>query len=227
MFTAHRNDVTKRITEVRLLLDLVRNMEAPPPAVDSLEVRVLRGLFFVHLYSALEFTINGAVERFLAGVGDLRVKAQHFEPVFLSVALDSTFSSLRMVSEEKRWPKRREVWSRAASEEICPVNSGIFGLYLQNVWVERIDALSNCLNIGEPMIPNAAYRAYVDELVDRRNGVAHGRFSAAGVGGGRRSPDLQIRFNAISETCLNILDVLEDGLDGRCVVQEQFRGLYP
>lgn len=228
MFDAHRDEVAKRFSEVRVLLDHVRALEAPPPSVDPPEVRVLRGLFYVHLYAAVEYTLTGCVERSLSGIQQLSVKTSHFEPCFHAVALDADLKSLSDAGEKGKWKKRLDLWRKSSDENDCAaVDTAIFGPYLQNVSSQRIDTISNCLNISTPMFVHSSHRTYFDELVERRNGVAHGRFSALGLGSARRSPDLMLRFNAISESCLHMIDVFEETLQSRTTIRENFRSLYP
>lgn len=227
MLEAHRLEVTKRLSEVRVLVEHIRALEEAPPASDSAEVRILRGLFYVHLYAALEFTVSRGVQRFLQSVSDMEIPPAHLEAGFLSVVLDPAFSAMRNVGEDKKWSGRLKLWKLQSSKDPHPVNGEPFGLYLQNVWIEKLDVLFECLGMSVQVTPDPAFRTYVDELVERRNGVAHGRFSAHGIGSARRSPELLIRFNAISDTCFHITDSLEQHFASRGVVRPRFRRAYP
>ena len=63
MFAATLSEVRARLAEVRQFLDAIKELESDPPAPDSSEVRVMRGLFFVHLYAGLEYAVNAGVEK--------------------------------------------------------------------------------------------------------------------------------------------------------------------
>jgi hypothetical protein len=226
MLAAVRAEVTLRLGEVFQLLEHIRQLEATPPTPDPAEARILRGLFFVHLYAALEFTVNQGTQHFLQAVDALNVPPAHLEPSFFSVALDSSFSAFRNVGEDKRWAARLKLINQQSSAAAQTISGDLFGLYLQNIWIEKLDVLFRCFNIDQPVVPDPSYRLYVDELVDRRNGVAHGRFSALGIGGTRRSPELLIRYNAIAATCSHILDCLDQQHTSRGVVATAHRSSY-
>jgi hypothetical protein len=227
MLTTVRAEVSGRLAEVFQLVEHIRHLESAPPVPDPPEAKILRGLFHVHLYAALEFAVNQGVQRFLMAVVALGVPPLHLHARFFSVALDSGFSSMRNVGEDKRWSSRVKLIELQFSTDAQPINAAIFGLYLQNVWVEKLEILFNCLNINLPVVPNPAFRLYIDELVERRNGVAHGRFSALGVGSALRSPELLIRFNAISATCIYLLDCFEEHHLARGLILEAHRQAYP
>ena len=227
MLTAVRAETASRLSEVFHLIDVIKRLEAVPPLPDQNEVKVLRGLFWVHLYAALEYAVSNSVQRFLQAIEALNAPPVHFHPRFFSVVLDSNFSALRNVGEEKRWIKRLELINAQASGTPNKINQDIFGLYLQNVWVEKMEALFSCLEINQPIVPHPSYKAYIDELVAQRNGVAHGRMSALAVGSSRRSDELLIRYNAISATCTHFFDCLEQHHNTRGVIQPLYRATYP
>ena len=226
MFAPLRTEVAARLVEVRQLLDVVRQLESTPPIPDPPEARILRALFFVHLYAALEFTVSQGVQRLLQGVEKLKASSNHFEARFHSVVLDPNFNSLRNVGEEKRWSTRVKFFDQQLSSDVLPINPDIFYLYLQNVWVEKLETLFASLSIDQPVVPDPSYRLYVDELVDRRNGIAHGRFSAVGIGGAFRSAELNTRLSAISATCTHILDCFEQHHAGRAFLLANHRAAY-
>jgi RiboL-PSP-HEPN len=227
MLTTLRAEVSARLSEVLSLIDLIRHLESAPPTPDPREAKILRGLFHVHLYGALEYTVNEGVQRFLQATNSLSIAPRHLEARFCSVALDPSFTSIRNVGEDKRWPARLKVIDLQTSPNPQPINVDVFGLYLQNVWAEKLEVLFKCLNINEPVVPDHTFRLYIDELVERRNEVAHGRMSALGIGSARRSPDLLVRYNAISATCFYILDCFERHHQTRTLVIEAHRPEYP
>lgn len=227
MLTAVRAEVSGRLAEVFQLVEHIRHLESVPPVPDPPEAKILRGLFYVHLYAALEYAVNQGVQRFLQAVAALGVPPLHMQARFFSVALDPGFNSMRNVGEEKRWSARVKLIDLQSSPVSQPINGDIFGLYLQNVWVEKLDVLFSCLNINQPVVPSSTFRLYIDELVERRNGVAHGRISALGVGSAWRSPELLIRYNAISATCIHLLDCFERHHLDRGLILEAHRPAYP
>ncbi|WP_419225189.1 MAE_28990/MAE_18760 family HEPN-like nuclease [Pseudomonas syringae] len=227
MLTAVKAETTARLSEVFQLLELIRQLEVAPPQPDPPEAKILRGLFWVHLYAALEYAVNAGTQRFLQAVETLKVPPEHLNPCFFSVALEPNFSALRNVGEDKRWTKRMELLGAQSSTTPNKINADIFGLYLQNIWAEKLEALFSCFGIALPIVPSPSYKPYIDELVLHRNGIAHGRTSALGVGSVRRSPELLRRYEAISSTCTYIFECLEQHHNSRGIIQASRRSAYP
>ena len=227
MLTAVKAEAASRLSEVFQLIEVIKRLETTPPVPDPNEVKVLRGLFWVHLYAALEYAVSNGVQRLLQAIDTMNAPPAHFKPAFYSVALDPNFSALRNVGEDKRWVKRIELLNAQFSDSSSKINADIFGLYLQNVWVEKIEILFSCLGINQPIVPDPSYKAYIDELVSQRNGVAHGRMSALAVGSSRRSNELFIRYNAISATCTHFFDCLDQHYIDRGVILPLHRATYP
>lgn len=227
MLTAVKLETTARLAEVFQLIELIRLRESPPPQPDPPEAKILRGLFWVHLYAALEYAVNSGVQRFLQAAERLGAPPEHLIPCFFSVVLEPNFSALRNVGEDKRWTKRVEFLGAQCGTTPKQINADIFGLYLQNIWSEKLETVFSCFGINQSIVPDISYKPYIDELVNHRNGIAHGRMSALGVGGTRRSPDLLIRYQAISSTCSHIFDCLEQHHLSRGIIQPQNRHTYP
>jgi hypothetical protein len=221
-----RAEVSVRFSEVLQVLEHIKSVEKPPPIPDVTEAKILRGLFYVHLYSALEYTINQGVRTFLQAVAGFNAQPHHYQARFLSVALDSEFNSIRNIGEDRRWGARLKLIALQSSSDPQVINNDLFGLYLQNVWIKKLETIFECLDINDPVVPDSTYRGYVDEVVERRNAVAHGRESAADVGAARRGAELLIRYNAINATCIHFLDCLESQHIARGVIQPIHRDTY-
>ncbi|MXN77891.1 hypothetical protein GR157_24495 [Burkholderia sp. 4701] len=223
---AQRREVLSRLVEARLTLDIIIELEAVPPAQDSPTVLGLRGLFFVHLYACLEFAVNHATQRVLTLISAYEIEYRHFSPRFHVVSMASGFMAIRDAGRGKKWGKRIEFVERIFSEDKCAVNAVVFSEELQNIWVKTISELFDCLGIDAPPLPDMTYAGHIDEIVDKRNAVAHGRKSASEVASGSRSPVLKRNWEIVSETIEHIFNTLSDYLDGYRFVAAPARAGY-
>ena len=227
MFTSERLNATNRLTEVRQLLETIKALESTDPLKpDSTEVLILRGLFYVHLYATLEHSVNQSVERLLRAVIDLKVQTAHFEPLFLGVALDPEFSSFGDTGKSTRWSKRIAFLKKQTSLEETTLNLSIFSMYVQNIWKKDLLQVFECLYINEPIVPDSNLIHYIDEIVNKRNAVAHGRESPVRVGLGTRSSDLLIRLDAISRIITHLIQCFEKHLAHRNFIRIGERAKY-
>lgn len=223
---AQRKEVLSRLVEARLTLDLIIQLEATPPAQDDPTVLGLRGLFYVHLYACLEFAVNHATQRVLTLISACEIEYRHFSPRFHAVSMASGFMAIRDAGREKKWKKRVEFIDRLFSEDKRTVSAAVFSEELQNIWVKTISELFDCLGIDALPLPDMAYAGHIDEIVDKRNAVAHGRKSASEVAAGNRSPVLKRNWEIVSETIEHIFTTLSDYLDSYQFVAAPARAAY-
>lgn len=227
MFASERLNATNRLTEVRQLLETIKAFESTDPLQpDGTEALILRGLFYVHLYATLEHTVNQAVEKLLNAVSALDVKMAHFEPIFLSVALDPEFTSFGDTGKNRRWAKRIVFLEKQTSLDDAKLNTSIFSMALQNIWKQDLVDVFACLYIKEPIVPEETLIHYIDEIVNKRNEIAHGRQSPVIVGRGTRSPDLLIRLDAVSRIIIHVIDCFEKHLKDLNFIRVEDRAHY-
>lgn len=67
----------------------------------------------------------------------------------------------------------------------------------------------------------------MNELVEKRNAVAHGRETSTEAGEGKTSDDLERLMNAIYGVCFYFLTTLENQANTRGIVKQDFRANYP
>jgi RiboL-PSP-HEPN len=210
MFESEKQSATNRLTEVRQLLETIKSLESTEVLrPDSTEVLILRGLFYVHLYATFEHSVNEAVLTLLRAVNDLKIKTVHLEPIFLSVSLDSDFNSLRDSGVNHRWTRRIDLLRKQSSMDQAAIDENVFSSYLQNIWQKNLQQIFDCFFINEPIVPNLTCSPFIDEIVNKRNAVAHGRESPVRVGSGTRSSDLHIRLDAISQIITHLIQCFE------------------
>jgi hypothetical protein len=96
--------ITTRFVEVQEFLSFISHAERPPPERDSIEVRLMRGLFYVHLYGAFEFSVNRIVVGAAQVINQAQVPHNNVTHPLGALVLDRNFNSLSQVG--RNWPKR-------------------------------------------------------------------------------------------------------------------------
>ncbi|WP_324042186.1 MAE_28990/MAE_18760 family HEPN-like nuclease [Aeromonas caviae] len=210
MFSHQRQSSITRLIEVRDLLAELKKMENSPPTPDSLYVVGIRGLLIVNLYACLEFSVNQAVERTLIIVDSLGVPYTHMTHKFHTVSMSDAFKSIKDSGAKKTWETRIQFMEKLFSSQPCHVNSSTFSLDLQNVWVNTLKELLSCFGINKAHLPNMAYAGHIDDIVNKRNAVAHGRESPQSVGRSQRCLELEAKWTIISETCEYITSIFDE-----------------
>lgn len=218
--------INERFQQVRDFLSLIKQREEEEKQSTSSDTKMLRGLFFVHLYSAFEFSINHSTQHTLQLAGQKNVKLSELEPRFYSVSLNHFFQAYRTVKLDNQWKKRIEIFDSLSAEEACQINNTLFSEYLQNIWTNTLVDVCNCLCLPETIHPNGRERHYIDELVDRRNAVAHGRECAHDVGERTNASELETRLNTIKEISDRFIAAQENLISRTEFIRPSLRANY-
>jgi hypothetical protein len=196
-FGSVSSSIDERFQQVRDFLSLIKARELAEQPNASSDTKTLRGLFYVHLYSAFEYSINYSIQNTLQLAAQKKVKLNDLEPRFYSVSLNHLFQAYPTIRSDKRWKMRVEIFDSINSVEATDINNNLFGDYLQNIWTNTLIDVCNCICLPTSVHPSERERQYIDELVGTRNSVAHGRESAHKVGERTNGTELENRFNTI------------------------------
>lgn len=237
IFAGVRQTATERLNEVLIHLNHISELE-PRPAnevgaggsqifnlVVPPHVNVMKGLFFVQLYGALEKSISDAVQVLLSKIGELRPKNEHIHLHFNVVAMARKWKSIKDSGYDKAFPQMTEFFRLFNSSDYLGIDDTLFSKILQNVWAKSLDEVSGCLGIPSFLTRDEAI--VVDELVEKRNAVAHGRESAAAIGQRYRVDILRRRLQTVQALIIKIIDRLELYFRDREFLQPACCALYP
>lgn len=100
-----------RLAEVQRLLAHIKRLETlavtEHDSVSGDAATILRGLFFVHLYGALEYAVSLSVQVLLQEITKLAISYSHFEHLIFAVALDAEFRSVVDAGWESKLHRRK------------------------------------------------------------------------------------------------------------------------
>lgn len=206
-----RGQIAERFRKVRILLSFIKSQESTNvPPVDSIEVKILRGLYYVQLYGALEQSLNDAAEAFLQSLSELKLCNNDFSLSILPTVMNSHFKSLSKVQGQKRWKKRVEFISALANGDLSKIENTVFSPLFQSSEIEIISNVMTYVGINSDSLRECEDRFYVDEVVQKRHQVAHGRISPLIVGSRGRSDDLELRLEAVMRIVEMVLGLLDE-----------------
>ncbi|MCC6340866.1 MAG: hypothetical protein IT166_01635 [Bryobacterales bacterium] len=207
MLNAVANSSTKRLIEVRDYLHLIQTVQPAAPIVKP-DWIAAKGLFFVHLYAAYEFTVTAAFRTTLQVLGSSGLTLATCHPAFLSVALDAELKAVFASGNKKHWEKRRALFQGIKSSSPLQLNDNLLPTDGSHFRTRHLQCLWDTLCIKDPVVPRPPLMGRIDELVENRNNVAHGRESAVAIGGRYSVPDLRKRYDDVHEVCTYLLQVL-------------------
>ena len=220
----------ERLREIQRFHAHLQRLEtdALTDAVQSQTMATLKGMFFVHLYGYVEFTVSQAVQILLQEIGGLHIAYSHCESVFHSVVLDAEFRSVTdKTSREKRWSSRCQLLRKQHSSGVCEPVDTLFADSLQSTGYKTLQDIFAALNVSLPPVPDPRHIGKINELKERRHEVAHGRASPGEVGSAFSVPDLKDRMDSVEAVVHHILDTLEAHYQSRGFIMPVYHSVYP
>jgi hypothetical protein len=220
--------VSERYTEVQGLLTYIGNSERPVGSTEpeTQIVHAFRGLFFVNLYGAWEYSITRALVQLYAAINSVNVEHRHLEHVVGSIALDSLFRSLSEAANRKQWEKRVNLLRRQVCAEAVEIDDNVFMADIQSLKFKVLERIFIALDINTDPVPQLSFRGLIDEVAERRSAVAHGRESPIEVGKNFRTDELRRRYDALSATSFHIIGVFEEIVSGKKFIRAGRRKHY-
>lgn len=174
------------------------------------------GLYYVHLYALIEFTIESVVQCAVDAINKSLVPVNSLPINVPSIAMDSYFSSFSD-NRGKQWKRRMEFLNKERDDGPTKISAGAFGTELQNVWFDTVCTVYDVFGMSEEeftRVPEAGDRLVIREIVEKRNKVAHGRERASVVGRGSNSSVLERKLVRVEAICNRIVSQVE-----RCILE--------
>ena len=223
--TIVRQEAANRFREAQSFLSEIKEQEGTAPSATS-ELNVRKGLFLVLLYGAFEYSLTRAVSEVNVSINDFEVQFVHLHDHLYSLALDPELTSIASSGRKKMWQCRAELFTRQSCVEPVVINDAPIANELQNAWTAAIEKTFKIFGVSSPALFDPKVRQYIDELVEKRNAVAHGRESAAVVGQGYTTSRLQNLTDQINSQTQYFFSVFEDYISGKEFVKPRHRSSY-
>jgi hypothetical protein len=219
--------VTARFQEVNSLLSVTAALESTNPLVpDTDDVRALRGLLYVHMYGAFEYAMDQSFIRLAQHVSSRGIARRHIHTPIFSVALDNEFKSLQDVkSPQKTFRKRVEAMVCTRDQVPVTIQDNVLSSGLQSAGSTMIALAFAVYGIPDQYLYDLTAKGYIDEVVERRHAVAHGRESPAIVGI-RKVVELRLRYNALYSQSMYVIEIINQFCTSKKYVLPRYRRSY-
>jgi len=222
-FSIVRSNSRERFTEVHINLSYIESIE--PDGEAPVEVKILRGLYYVHLYSALEKAVNETIEQTVLLIKSENVKNRHYSMPFNVISLNSKMQSFKQCGYKDYFQKSAEVFLGVDSEDSFDISNTVFSQNLQNVWFKTIQETIGSFG-AEQITLEPRVRFTVDEVVDKRNAVAHGRETPVIVGERHRANVLRAKTQEIQHVVELVIDTFEDYIRNKSYLKPDYAHHY-
>lgn len=132
---------------------------------------------------------------------------------------------MRDVSHGKVINNSIDLFIKTGSNDVIKLNETTFSNSLQNIWIKTLEESLRALGIESPNL-EISEKVTVNEIVDKRNAVAHGRDSAAAIGEKFRADVLRKKMDTITTVTQKIIDVTELNFTNKKYIKPPYKRLY-
>lgn len=186
----------------------------------------MRGLFYVHLYGAFEYSIDQCFIRLAQHIAGRNIEFLHLNRPVYSIALEGYFTAFRTLGDwTKRYRKRVDMMQHTQNRSHAVIPDTVLSPGMQSVDVKTIALAFDLYGIPENPIYTPAAGGYINEVVERRHAVAHGRESPVSVGV-LRVVDLRKRYEALYNQAGYVVDTLNAYIASKKFVSSHHRAKY-
>jgi hypothetical protein len=213
MFNTIRAELLNRLHRVSIFIN-----EACDPVKNPNSAVTSKGIVFVLLYATYEYVVVHSVEACRDKIINHGLTFSDVGWSLLPLVLSDEFKSVSDAGPTKAWKVRRNLFNRVLSADLVPA-SGPFpsdGSHFRWPQLETIWAL---FNVGTPCLNNPTHKGRIEELVEHRNAIAHGRETPENIGGRYSVSELTLRLNDIRDICLHAMSCLETHCDVKANLQ--------
>lgn len=207
MFTEVSLNSTKRLLEAKRLMELCSDdkFDEEQATTDS----VLKGVVYVLLYGALEFTITHCVSRTIEILNDKTLNLYQVLPSLWGLIYDSACKRIETAGTNKKWENRYKLFKELTKDKVIEqIESTLFPSSNGNIKEQQLDRVWKTLGIKAPMF-EPEHMSVKQTLLDLANGrmaVAHGRECASQIGSLKSSSDLEELYDSISRYCSYLIE---------------------
>lgn len=225
--SALRSPIAERFHEVDLFLTDVGLRESADPLVkDEAVVRIQRGMFFVHLYACFEYAVGESFGRLALNISSRGVSLSHLSSPMHTVALDGLLTSLQTNTNwRKKFSKRVELCRTLDSLDQATIADTVLANSMPNISSAILAIAFQAYGIRNPPLLTPAIGGYIDEVVNKRNAIAHGRESPLSVGN-VKVLELRKRLASLQDQSTYVVDCINEFLNKKHFVNTWHRKKY-
>lgn len=183
-----RTELSNRYRELEKLVRFLSNLGN----TGDLETpkRTLKGLFFVHAYSIIEYAIYSTVSNTIKKINNKLINLSDMKCVMLSLALNPNINSIKDVGRNKTWDKRVELFKELDENPLVNIDETLMPTDGSNITTLQLHSIWKVFSIGSPIVPRPELNGRINEIAENRRSISHGRNKPEEVG--RRYTDIEI-----------------------------------
>jgi|ERR1700723_778116 len=182
----------------------------------TVRAQTAKGLAFVQMYAIYEYTVCTAVQTAIDALVSHRLSRKKLVPSLMTLFLDPQLQSLRDSPLKDVWTRRLQLFEQVFSSGVATVPNTVLPTDGSHFRHTQLQLIFDVLGIHRTPAQRQSHLHRVDEVVNHRNAVAHGRETAEAIGGRYSREDVLKINKQMKSVCLLFISAIEvhcaDGL---------------
>lgn len=203
MFQTLKQNTNERFAAVSDFFDATKVLRGTPAAA-------AKGLAFVHMYAVYEFVIIEGFKLTIDSINSRQHDVASLRQSLLAVYLNPELQSLQDCGRRDMWKKRVAIFDKANSSAAANVASSTIPHDGSHFRHSQLLLIFQILGINRIPAQRRLHLYRIDEVVDNRNKVAHGREPAEDVGRSYARSDVRHRIGQMKGVCIKWITTLDE-----------------
>jgi hypothetical protein len=168
-----------------------------------------KGLVFVQIYAIHEYTVAEVVRIATDAITAHSHAYADLRPSLLALFLDPELSSLRDTTTKHVWEKRVELFVRSTSRDQISLGGTVLppGNHFRH---EHVNFILRVLGVTRKLTVRPRHLYLIDQVVDKRNSIAHGGETAAQVGRNYSRQDILRIIDQFERICFRLILIVSE-----------------
>lgn len=205
-----RSEMVARISALKAYLVYLAKLQSDYGNNDA--IKAAKGSFFVLNYGIYENLIVEAVRCLVAEINLRSLEFRKLRTPTLSFVLSPELDGIAGTSRQRAWEKRLNIIEKGRSNTPVQIDESLFPYDDSHFRHDQLKLIWNVFGLAAPELPHPGFIQYIDEMVDNRNRIAHGRESPVSVGGRFSIGDIETKTNQNEQLCSHIASQFADFL---------------
>ena len=214
MFQQLQVEIMERFTALEAYFRASRRFKR-----DAVMSATAKGLAFVQIYAVYEFTVVSAVREAIDSLHAHGHNYSELSSCLLALFLNPELQSLRDCPEKDVWAKRINLFEKANSSRPATVQNDVLPIDGSHFKHTQLKMIFRVLGIQKTPARRRRHLFKIDEIVNNRNAIAHGRETADAVGRRYSRREIAHSIRQMKSVCLYLPFCLEQ----HCIIAEKHR----
>lgn len=199
-------EIGQRTRLARELVRLVRKREADTSVRDA-TCAEMKGLLFVQLYGIHEHVVRSVVSCLVEAVAASGLGIARLRRELVALAVEKEFDAIRQSSSEseKVWTRAVGLFRKVECNEVAQVRPDAAPHDGSHFRASQLEFIWEMFGMPGCALVEAKSRGYLDEIVEKRNQIAHGREAAADVGARFTCDEMEKRVGVVEQNSLHLV----------------------